>query len=59
MSREEKCASQAFACAESLFKTLKVEVDKLKKRYTKEKVRVEVFEYMKLYYNKRRRHFGA
>jgi transposase InsO family protein len=47
---------QAFACAERFFKTLKAEVDKVEGRHTKEEVRVEVFEDMELYYNKRRRH---
>jgi hypothetical protein len=37
------------ACAESFFKTLKKEMDNLEGR-------VEVFEYMEMYYNKRRRH---
>jgi hypothetical protein len=45
---------RAFVCAESFFKTLE-EVGKLKGRHTKEDVRVEAFEYIKLYYTKRRR----
>ncbi|MDR2793857.1 MAG: integrase core domain-containing protein, partial [Treponema sp.] len=44
------------ACAESFFKTLKAEADKVEGRHSKEEVRVEVFEYIELYYNKRRRH---
>jgi transposase InsO family protein len=47
---------QAFDCAENFFKTLKGEVDKLEGRHTKEEVRVEVFEYIELYYTKRRRY---
>ncbi|MDR2798333.1 MAG: IS3 family transposase [Treponema sp.] len=42
-------------CAERFFKTLKAEVDKVEGSHTKEEVRVEVCEYMELYYNKRRR----
>jgi transposase InsO family protein len=44
------------ARAESFFKTLKAEVDKAEGRHSKEEVRVAVFEYIELYYNKRRRH---
>ncbi|MDR2792600.1 MAG: integrase core domain-containing protein [Treponema sp.] len=44
------------ACAERFFKTLKAEADKAEGRHSKEEVRVEVFEYIELYYNKRRRH---
>jgi transposase InsO family protein len=47
---------QAFACAESFFKTLKGEVDNLEGRHTKKQVKTEVFEYMEIYYNKRHRH---
>jgi hypothetical protein len=46
---------QAFACAERFFKPLKGEADTLEGRHTKEEVRVEIFEYMELYYTKRRR----
>ncbi|MDR2798667.1 MAG: integrase core domain-containing protein [Treponema sp.] len=44
------------ACAERFFKTLKEEADKAEGRHSKEEVRVEVCEYMELYYTKRRRH---
>jgi hypothetical protein len=46
---------QACACAERFFKPLKEELDKVEGRHTKEEVRVEVFEYIELYYTKRRR----
>jgi transposase InsO family protein len=54
MSRKGNCWDNA--CAESFFKTLKAEADKVEGRHSKEEVRVEVFEYIELYYNKRRRH---
>jgi transposase InsO family protein len=54
MSRKGNCWDNT--CAESFFKTLKVEVDKVEGTRTKEEVRVEVFEYIELYCNKRRRH---
>jgi transposase InsO family protein len=54
MSRKGNCWDNAYA--ERFFKTLKAEVDTLEGRHTKEEVRVEVFEYMELYYNKRRRY---
>ncbi|MDR2798735.1 MAG: integrase core domain-containing protein [Treponema sp.] len=53
MSRKRNCWDNA--CAERFFKMLKAEVDKVEGRHTKEEVRVEVFEYMELYYTKRRR----
>jgi transposase InsO family protein len=54
MSRKGNCWDNA--CVERFFKTLKTEVDKVEGMHTKEEVRVEVCEYMELYYNKRRRH---
>ncbi|MDR2792628.1 MAG: integrase core domain-containing protein, partial [Treponema sp.] len=54
MSRKGNCWDNA--CAESFFKTLKAEADKVEGRHPKEEVRVEVFEYIEPYYNKRRRH---
>jgi putative transposase len=42
------------ARAESFFKTLKAEADKVEGRHPKEEERVEVFEYIEPYYNKRR-----
>jgi transposase InsO family protein len=44
------------ACAESFFKALKAEADKVEGRHPKEEERVEVCEYIEPYYNKRRRH---
>jgi transposase InsO family protein len=54
MSRKGNCWDNA--CVESFFKTLKGEVDKVEERHPKEEVRIEVFEYIELYYNKRHRH---
>jgi transposase InsO family protein len=54
ISRKGNCWDNA--CAERFFKTLKWEEDNLEGRHTKEEVRVEVFEYIELYYNKRRSH---
>jgi len=44
------------ACAESFFKTLKWELDILNGKHTKQEVKLEVFEYIEMYYNRRRRH---
>jgi transposase InsO family protein len=44
------------ACAESFFKTLKWELDILDGKHTKQEVKSEVFEYIEMYYNRRRRH---
>ena len=44
------------ACAESFFKTLKVELDILEGKHTARQVRTAVFEYIETYYNRRRRH---
>jgi transposase InsO family protein len=44
------------ARAERFFKTLKAEANQAEGRQTKEEVRVEIFEYIEPYYNKRRRH---
>ncbi|MDR2808544.1 MAG: integrase core domain-containing protein [Spirochaetaceae bacterium] len=54
MRRKGNCWDNAYA--ESFFKTLKAEADKVEGKHPKEEVRVEVFEYMELYYNKHRRH---
>jgi len=44
------------ACAESFFNTLKWELDILDGRHSKEEVKLGVFEYIEIYYNRRRRH---
>ena len=44
------------ACAESFFKTLKWELDALNGKHTKQEVKLAVFEYIEMYYNRRRRH---
>ena len=44
------------ACAESFFKTLKGELDILEGRNSRSQVRTGVFEYIEMYYNRRRRH---
>ena len=54
MSRKGNCWDNA--CAESFFKTLKWELDILNRNYTKQEVKTEVFEYIEIYYNRRRRH---
>jgi transposase InsO family protein len=54
MSRKGDCWDNA--CAESFFKTLKWELDILNGKFTKQEVRTGVFEYIEIYYNRRRRH---
>ena len=54
MSREGNCWDNA--CAESFFKTLKVELDVLEGKHSVKEVRAAVFEYIETYYNRRRRH---
>jgi transposase InsO family protein len=54
MSRKGNCWDNA--CAESFFKTLKTEVDDLKRRCSKKQIKVAVFEYIEIYYNRCRRH---
>jgi transposase InsO family protein len=44
------------ACAESFFKTLKWEMDILDGKHSKKEVRLGVFEYIEMYYNRLRRH---
>jgi transposase InsO family protein len=44
------------ACAESFFKTLKVELDTLEGKHSKGEVRQSVFMYIEAYYNRVRRH---
>jgi transposase InsO family protein len=54
MSRKANCWDNA--CAESFFKTLKIELDDLKRRCSKKQVKTAVFEYIEVYYNRCRRH---
>jgi transposase InsO family protein len=54
MSRKGNCWDNA--CAESFFKTLKWELDILDGKHTKKEVKTGVFEYIEIYYNRRRRH---
>ena len=54
MSRKGNCWDNA--CAESFFKTLKTELDVSERRYSAKQVRTLVFEYIEIYYNRRRRH---
>jgi transposase InsO family protein len=54
MSRRGNCWDNA--CAESFFKTLKRELDTLDGKQSLSVVRVSVFEYIEIYYNRIRRH---
>jgi len=54
MSRKGDCWDNA--CAETFFKTLKWELDILSGKESKQEVRTGVFEYIEIYYNRRRRH---
>jgi len=54
MSRKGNCWDNA--CAESFFKTLKWELDILNGKCLKQEVKTGVFEYIEMYYNRRRRH---
>jgi putative transposase len=54
MSRKGNCWDNA--CAESFFKSLKWELDMPWEKHTKQEVKTEVFEYIEMYYNRRRRH---
>jgi transposase InsO family protein len=54
MSRKANCWDNA--CAESFFKTLKVELNLKKRRYNVKQTRAMIFEYIEVYYNRRRRH---
>jgi transposase InsO family protein len=54
MSRKGNCWDNA--CAESFFKTLKRELDGLDGKQSAPTVRVLVFEYIAVYYNRKRRH---
>jgi transposase InsO family protein len=54
MSRKGNCWDNA--CAESFFKTLKREVEELDGRTPLKKVRMAVFEFIEVYYNRIRLH---
>ena len=54
MSRKGNCWDNA--CAETFFKTLKWELDIFNRKHTKQEVKTGVFEYIEMYYNRRRRH---
>ena len=54
MSRKGNCWDNA--CAESFFKTLKWELDILDGKHSRKEVKRGVFEYIEIYYNRRRRH---
>jgi len=54
MSRKGNCWDNA--CAESFFKTIKTELDILKKGGSAREVKTAVFEYIEAYYNRLRRH---
>ena len=54
MSRKGNCWDNA--CAEAFFKTLKWELEILNWKHTKQEVKTGVFEYIEMYYNRRRRH---
>jgi transposase InsO family protein len=54
MSRKGNCWDNA--CAESFFKTLKVELDILEGKHSPREVHTGVFEYIEVYYNRCRRH---
>ena len=54
MSRKGNCWDNA--CAESFFKTLKIELSDLKRRCSKKHTKTAVFEYIEVYYNRCRRH---
>jgi transposase InsO family protein len=54
MSRKGNCWDNA--CAESFFKTVKIELADLKRRRSKQHIKTAVFEYIEIYYNRCRRH---
>jgi transposase InsO family protein len=54
MSRKGNCWDNA--PSESFFKTLKWELPIFKSKHSKQEVRTKVFEYIEIYYNRRRRH---
>jgi transposase InsO family protein len=54
VSRKGNCWDNA--CSESFFKTLKAELDILEGNHSSKEVQTGVFEYIEVYYNRRRRH---
>jgi transposase InsO family protein len=54
MSRKGNCWDNA--CAESFFKALKWEAGVLEGKHSKAQVKTAVFEYIEIYYNKKRGH---
>jgi len=54
MSKKGNCWDNA--CAESFFKTLKVELDILYGKHSSKEVKTSIFEYIEIYYNRCRRH---
>jgi transposase InsO family protein len=54
MSRKGNCWDNA--CAESFFKTLKTELETLDGKHSALEVRDSVFEYIEVYYNRKRLH---
>lgn len=54
MSRKGNCWDNAVA--ESFFKSLKTELIYGNKLVTKEQMKIDVFEYIEIWYNKKRRH---
>jgi len=54
MSRKGNCWDNAVA--KSFFKSLKTELIYGNKRITKQKMELEIFEYIQIWYNKKRRH---
>jgi transposase InsO family protein len=56
MSRKGNCGDNA--CAESLFKTLKREMETLDGKHSAGEVRQSVFMYIEAYYNRVRLHSG-
>jgi transposase InsO family protein len=54
MSRKGNCRDNA--CAEGFFKTLKAELDILDGNHNLKEVKIGVFEYIEVYYNRCRRH---
>jgi putative transposase len=54
MSRKGNCWDNAVA--ESFFKSLKTELIYCNKLITKEQMKLEIFEYIEIWYNRKRRH---
>lgn len=54
MSRKGNCYNNA--CAETFFSTIKCEMVYLKKYRTREEARRDIFWYIEVFYNRKRRH---